>query len=104
MAFALVPSMADAMHRVADLIGGTEIARGWALDRLYWREYDTVSRELRCYSDRELACDLRMSRSDVPELAAAEAQLRVDRFVQEHPEYRRAFGHHGHGHHRIAFG
>jgi hypothetical protein len=101
MAFALVPTVAGALHRLGEIVGSTRLARGWALDRMYWREFDIVMRELGCFTDRELACDLRMSRSDVAGVAAAEAELRVQRFVREHPDFGEVAQRHGHGQHLV---
>ena len=53
-------------------------------------EYRKVRAELETYSEHELNADLRLNRSDIPELAAEAADERVAAFVRAHPEYRAA--------------
>jgi hypothetical protein len=55
------------------------------------REFLKAQAELESHSQRELATDLRMNWSDIPDLAAKMAQERVDAFVRSHPKYRRAW-------------
>lgn len=66
------------------------------------RELRRVSAELGTYSERELAADLRMSPSAIPDAAAEEADRRVDAFVREHPAYRAAWR--GQGRRSAGFG
>jgi hypothetical protein len=101
MAFTVVPTFASVLQQLGEALGATRLVRGWTLDRMYWREFDTVMRELGCFTDRELACDLRMGRSDVAGVAATEADLRVSRFVRDHHEYRSVAKRHGHGQHLV---
>ena len=55
------------------------------------REYRRLRAELESYSERELSADLRLSRSDIPEVAAEAADQRVAAFVRARPEYREAW-------------
>ena len=56
------------------------------------REFLRARAELETYSERELNADLRLSRSDIPDLAAATADERVAAFVRGRPAHRRARG------------
>ena len=67
------------------------LLRSIELALLRQREYRKARAELETYSERELNSDLRLNRSDVPEIAAEAADERVAAFVQAHPEYRHAW-------------
>lgn len=69
-----------------DLLKRVELARKWR------RAYRRVHAELDAYSDRELLADLRLTRSEIPDIAAEAADQEVAAFVRAHPEYRRAWG------------
>jgi uncharacterized protein YjiS (DUF1127 family) len=67
------------------------ILRSIELARLRHSEYRKARAELETYSERELHSDLRLNRSDIPDIAAEAADARVAEFVRAHPEYRAAW-------------
>jgi hypothetical protein len=58
---------------------------------IWHREFRKVRAELESYSARELAADLRMSRADIPEVAARAADEKVAALVRRRPERRLAW-------------
>ena len=64
------------------------LSRRIALTRMWRREYAQVAAELGTYSEHELTGDLRMNRSEIPGIAAEEADRRVAAFVRADPAYR----------------
>lgn len=73
-------------------LAATELGKSLTLFRLRRYEQARVTRELESYSPQELMADLRLTRSEIGELAAESADRAVDAFVRAHPEYRRAAG------------
>jgi uncharacterized protein YjiS (DUF1127 family) len=67
------------------------ILRSIELAWLRHSEYRKARAELETYSERELHSDLRLNRSDIPDIAAEAADARVAEFVRAHPEYRGAW-------------
>ena len=70
-------------------IRATGLPRRIALARLWRGEFLRVRAELEANSGRELMADLRLTRSEIPEIAAEAADRRVAAFVRAHPEHRR---------------
>ncbi len=62
------------------------------LFRIRQREYRRVRAELETYSPRELMSDLRISPSDVHDIAREAADAQVELFVRTNPDYRAAQG------------
>jgi uncharacterized protein YjiS (DUF1127 family) len=77
-------------------LAATEMGKSITLARLRRHEHARVARELESYSPQELMADLRLTRSEIHEIAADGAERAVDAFVRAHPEYRRAAGWGGH--------
>ena len=73
-------------------IGATGLPQRIALARLWRREFRKARAELESYSERELESDLRINRSNIPEIAAEAAEQSVGAFLRSHPEYRKARG------------
>ena len=67
------------------------ILRSLELAWLRHSEYRKVRAELESYSEREMHSDLRLCRSDIPDIAAEAADARVAEFVRANPEYRSAW-------------
>ena len=67
------------------------ILRSLELAWLRHGEYRKARAELDSYSERQLNTDLRLNRSDIPDIAAEEADARVAEFVRANPEYRQAW-------------
>jgi hypothetical protein len=66
----------------------TGLTRRITLARMWRREYAQVAAELGTHSERELTGDLRMNRSEIPGVAAEEADRRVAAIVRANPAYR----------------
>jgi uncharacterized protein YjiS (DUF1127 family) len=66
------------------------ILRSLELAWLRHSEYRKARAELDSYSERQLNTDLRLNRSDIPDIAAEAADARVAEFVRANPEYRQA--------------
>lgn len=77
-------------------LAATEWGKSITLARLRRHEHARVARELESYSPQELMADLRLTRSEIHEIAADGAERAVDAFVRAHPEYRHAAGWGGH--------
>jgi hypothetical protein len=77
-------------------LAATEMGKSITLARLRRHEHARVARELESYSPQELMADLRLTRSEIHEIAADGAERAVDAFVRAHPEYRHAAGWGGH--------
>src|SRR3954447_12726610 len=103
MTLPLIDAAARVVHAVTGAFETSTLARRLVLGRVYRRELAAVRAELASYTDRELASDLRVCRSDVPWIAATEAERRLSLFVIAHPEYRAAWHRHGH-HEGVAMG
>lgn len=73
-------------------LAATELGKSLTLFRLRRYEQARVTHELESYSPQELMADLRLTRSEIGELAAESADRAVDAFVRARPEYRRAAG------------
>jgi len=73
---------------VAAAAEATGLTRRIELARMWRREYARVVAEFETYSERELTGDLRMNRSEIPGVAAEEADRRVAAFVRADPAYR----------------
>jgi uncharacterized protein YjiS (DUF1127 family) len=82
--------MAGLAARVGETLAGTTIGRRIQLQLLWHRAYRQVRRELESYSPRELMADLRLSSSEIDDIAAEGADERVARFVAAEPAFRRA--------------
>jgi uncharacterized protein YjiS (DUF1127 family) len=67
------------------------ILRSLELAWLRHSEYRKARTELDSYSERQLNSDLRLNRSDIPDIAAEAADARVAEFVRANPEYRQAW-------------
>jgi uncharacterized protein YjiS (DUF1127 family) len=67
------------------------ILRSLELAWLRHSEYRKARAELDSYSERQLNSDLRLNRSDIPDLAAEAADVRVAEFVRANPAYRDAW-------------
>lgn len=74
---------------VAAALRATGLPQRLELASMRRREQAKVAAELGTYSERELMGDLRMNRSEIPDVAAAEADHRVAAFVRANPDYRR---------------
>ena len=81
---------AAVLRWVAAPFGAATAGKAATLRRVHREAYERVVAELGAYSDRELNADLRIGRSQVPELAEAEAARRVAQFVRRNPDYREA--------------
>lgn len=57
------------------------------LHLLWRREFARISGELSYYSQNELRCDLGMSRSDIPDIAARGADDHIAAYLRAHPDY-----------------
>jgi uncharacterized protein YjiS (DUF1127 family) len=57
---------------------------------LWRREYRRARAELESASERELGADLRLNRSDVPDVAAETADERLAALLRDRPGHRRA--------------
>ena len=64
------------------------LTRRIGLAQMWRREYAQVVAELGTYSERELTGDLGMNRSEIPGVAAEEADRRVAAFVRANPAHR----------------
>ena len=73
-------------------IGATGLPQRIALARLWRREFRKARAELESYSERELKSELRINRSDIPEIAAEAADQSVAAIVRSRPEYRKVRG------------
>jgi uncharacterized protein YjiS (DUF1127 family) len=73
-------------------IRATGLPQRIALARLWRREFRRARAELESHSERELRSDLRLNRSDIPEIAAEAAEQSLAAFVRRHPEYRQVRG------------
>jgi uncharacterized protein YjiS (DUF1127 family) len=67
------------------------ILRSLELAWLRHGEYRKARAELDSYTERQLNSDLRLNRSDIPDIAAEAADARVADFVCANPEYRDAW-------------
>lgn len=67
------------------------ILRSLELAWLRHGEYRKARAELDSYSERQLNSDLRLNRSDIPDIAAEAADARVAEFVRANPQYRDAW-------------
>jgi uncharacterized protein YjiS (DUF1127 family) len=67
------------------------ILRSLELAWLRHGEYRKARAELDSYTERQLNSDLRLNRSDIPDIAAEAADARVAEFVRANPEYRDAW-------------
>jgi len=67
------------------------ILRSLELAWLRHGEYRKARAELDSYTERQLNSDLRLNRSDIPDIAAEAAEARVAEFVRANPEYRDAW-------------
>ncbi len=73
-------------------IGATGLPQRIALALLWRREFRKARAELETYSERELESDLRINRSDIPEIAAEAADQSVAAIVRSRPEFRKVRG------------
>ena len=81
--------LAARVARLWQAAGETDLGRSLKL-RLLWRSAFRQARaELRAYSPRELMADLRLSPSNIDDLAAEAADDKVAAFVAANPAYRR---------------
>ena len=70
--------LAGALARpITAAAGATGLPERIGLALLWRREFRKVRAELGCYSERELTADLRLSRSEIPAIAAEAADERV---------------------------
>lgn len=83
--------LAGAVRWLASAMGLAESAEMATLRKVRNQAYERVMAELSAYSDRELNGDLRIARSQLPELAGQEADQRLAQFVRRNPAYRAAF-------------
>lgn len=90
-------TLAQLGRALARRLAATELGKSIALSRLRRREHARVTRELESYSPQELMADLRLTHSEINDIAADSAERAVATFVRAHPDYRRAAGWGDHG-------
>ena len=81
--------LAALVARLWQAARASDLGRSVQLRRLWSQAFRRARAELRSYSPRELMADLRLSPSNIDDLAAETADAKVAAFVGANPAYRR---------------
>jgi uncharacterized protein YjiS (DUF1127 family) len=74
-------------HPVMERAAASELYQRWELARIRRQEFSRLRTQLDSYSDRELMADLRLTRSEIEDVAAEGAQQLVDSVARSRRSY-----------------